>query len=120
MHSVLFYKARAGRDVLLDWIRSLPEADRRIVGEDLRTVQKAFPVGLPVCNNLGGGLWEVRSSLSSKREARLIFFQSSSVKALVVVHGFIKKTRKTPAAELILARRRMNEFQPGHSKKDRP
>jgi phage-related protein len=82
-----------------------------VVGDDLRTVELGFPLGLPLCRNLGSGLWEVRSTLPSKREARLIFFHQSSEGALVVLHAFIKKTRKTPEADLKLAAARKREFE---------
>jgi antitoxin HicB len=49
-----------------------------VIGEDLRAIELGFPLGLPLCRNLGGGLWEVRSTLPTKREARLIFFHQSS------------------------------------------
>ena len=110
-HAVLFYQTPGGNDVVLNWIRSFDASDRRVIGEDLRTVQIGFPLGLPLCRNLGDGLWEVRSALPSKREVRLIFFQSRTPKALVIVHGFIKKTQTTPIADLNLARNRMREFQ---------
>ncbi|AMJ61303.1 type II toxin-antitoxin system RelE/ParE family toxin [Bosea sp. PAMC 26642] len=111
MHNVRFYKTGSGRELVLEWIKSLNLSDRKVIGEDLRMVQIGFPIGLPLCDNLGAGLWEVRSSLPSKREARLIFFHASAYKALVVVHGFIKKTQKTPPADIDLARKRMREFQ---------
>jgi phage-related protein len=57
---------------------------------------------------LGGGLWEVRTTLPSRRIARLIFFIDDG--RIGVVHGFIKKTQKTPTADLELARNRMKEM----------
>jgi phage-related protein len=111
MHRVLFYKTNAGNEVVLDWLRSLDADDRKRIGEDLRVVQLGFPMGKPLCDSLGGGLWEVRSSLPSRREARLLFFHSRAKRALVVVHGFIKKTRTAPAGDIELARRRRREFQ---------
>jgi len=63
---------------------------------------------MPLCRSLGGGLWEVRSTLPSKREARLIFcFQEG---ALVALHAFIKKSRRTPPEDLAVATRRMKEL----------
>lgn len=109
-HAALFYQTPSGREVVLDWIRSFSAEDRKTIGEDLRTVQIGFPLGLPLCRNLGDGLWEVRSSLPSKREVRLIFFQSRAPKALVIVHGFVKKTQTTSAPDMNLARNRMREF----------
>ena len=63
---------------------------------------------MPLCRPLGQGLWEVRSALPSRRIARLLF--SVHEDRIGVVHGFIKKTQKTPADDLELARRRMKEM----------
>jgi phage-related protein len=71
-------------------------------------LQFRWPVGMPLCRSLGDGLWEVRSSLTSNRIARVLFCLTES--RLVALHGFIKKTQKTPAAELELARKRMSEI----------
>jgi phage-related protein len=61
-----------------------------------------------VVRPLSGGLWEVRSDLTSNRIARVLFCFSEG--RLIALHGFIKKTQKTPDAELALARKRMREF----------
>jgi len=86
----------------------LDQADRNIIGQDLMRVQFRWPIGMPLCRPLGDGLWEVRSDLTSNRIARvfLCFAQGE----LVALHGFVKKTQKTPDGELKLARRRMREF----------
>jgi phage-related protein len=75
---------------------------------DLATVQVGWPVGMPLCRSLGAGLWEVRSKLSNGRIARLLLFFAGD--RIGVVHGFIKKTQKTPPAELDLAAKRMKEM----------
>ena len=106
---VVFYRTSGGAEPVLDWIRGLPAEDRRIIGTDLATVQFGWPIGLPLCRPLGGGLWEIRSTLASRRIARLLFFVEGD--RIGVVHGFIKKTQKTPADDLALARRRMKEMQ---------
>lgn len=104
---VRFYRTDAGREPVLDWLRSLDKDDRRAIGLDLVRVQFGWPVGMPLVRSLKDGLWEVRSTLPSSRIARLILcFHEGK---LVVVHGFIKKTQKTPAEDLALARRRMKE-----------
>ena len=91
---VRFYRTEMGTEPVLEWLRGLERGDRRAIGMDLMRVLK-------------DGLWEVRSTLPSNRIARLIlcFHQGT----LVVLHGFIKKTRKTPAEDIALARRRMKE-----------
>jgi phage-related protein len=72
-------------------------------------VQYRWPVGMPLCRSLGEGLWEVRSTLPSSRIARVLF--SVQQGRIVALHGFIKKTQKTSAEDLALARRRSKEFE---------
>lgn len=112
MHLVHFYQTPAGRPVIKEWLRSFDKPDRAVLGEDLKTLQIGFPMGLPLCRSLGRGLWEVRTSLAGNREARMIFFHDAKARALVVVHGFLKKSQKTPKFDLDLAFRRMKEFSP--------
>jgi phage-related protein len=110
MHEVLFYETRSGNKVVLDSIRQLAPHEKKVVGEDLKTVQIGFPMGLPLCRSLGDGLYEMRSSLPSRREFRLIFFFDRSRQVLLVVHALIKKSAKLPKADLDLARQRREEF----------
>ena len=105
---VVFYRSPTGTEPVRDWLRGLPEGDRRAIGADLALVQVGWPVGMPLCRPLSGGLWEVRSDLPSRRIARLLFFVHEN--RIGVVHGFIKKTQKTPPDDLELARKRMQEM----------
>jgi phage-related protein len=98
---VYFYRTSGGVEPVLDWLRSLPSEDRGAIGADLSTVQMGWPIGMPLCRPLGGGLWEVRSSLPSRRIARLLFFAEDG--RIGVVHGFIKKTQTTPPDDIALA-----------------
>jgi phage-related protein len=111
MHHVVFYRTTAGRDTILEWIKQLPPECRKTIGFDLKTVQLGFPMGLPLCRSLGDGLWEVRSSLPNRTEARLVFFQHKQSSNLVVVHAFIKKSQKTPKPDLDLALKRKREIE---------
>jgi phage-related protein len=106
---VFFYRTRAGTEPVRDWLRELPAADRRTIGRDLQRVQTGWPIGMPLCRSLAGGLWELRSNLASDRIARTLFFVHGN--RIGIVHGFIKKTQKTPDAILELARKRMQEMQ---------
>lgn len=110
MFKAVFYKTRNGNEVVRDVIRKLDAADRLIIGEELWLAQNGFPMGMPLCSHLGGGIWELRSSLSTKREFRLLFFHHARLEALVIVNAFVKKSQKTPKAELHLAMRRMREY----------
>ena len=91
-----------------DWLKDLPAEDRRKVGHDLALVQFGWPIGMPLCRSLGEGLWELRTNLSSRRIARVLFFFHEG--NIGVVHGFMKKTQKTPADDIALARTRMKEM----------
>jgi phage-related protein len=105
---VVFYRTRGGSEVVRDWLRSLEERERNAVGLDLMRVQFRWPVGMPLCRAMGDGLWEVRTNLPNNRVARLMFCLAQD--HIVVLHGFIKKTQKTPDDDLNLARRRKKEF----------
>jgi phage-related protein len=99
-----------GKQPVRDFIRGLARDDRRIIGNDIATIEFGWPVGKPICAPLGLGLWEVRSSLTTNRIARVIFTLHEG--QMVLLHGFIKKTQKTPQGELDLARKRMKEVTP--------
>jgi phage-related protein len=105
---VVFYRTRAGTEVVRDWLRGLAKEDRDVIGQDLMRVQYRWPVGMPLCRSLGQGLWEVRSDLSGNRIARV--FMVFTGERIIALHGFVKKTQKTPVAELALALKRKGEF----------
>jgi len=104
---VRFYRTEAGRSPVLDCLRGLNKDDRPAIGLDLMRVQFGWPIGRPLVGSLKDGLWEVRSTLPSRRIARHILCFHDQM--LVALHGFIKKTQKTPADDLALAKRRMKE-----------
>jgi phage-related protein len=104
---VLFYQTRGGAEPVRNWLRSLDDRDQNTIGLDLTRVQFRWPVGMPLCRAMGDGLWEMRTNLPSNRIARLLFCVTGE--RILVLHGFIKKTQKTPDEELTLARRRKKE-----------
>jgi phage-related protein len=106
---LVFWRSVAGREPVREWLKELPRDDKRIIGRDLAKVQFGWPIGLPLCRPLSGGLWEVRSSLASKREARVFFGFHEGL--LIALHAIIKKGRKAPAEDLTLARHRLKEIQ---------
>jgi phage-related protein len=105
---LIFYRVRLGSEPVRDWLKRLPEIERHAIGKDLLRAQWRWPAGMPLCRSLGSGLWEIRTDLPTKRTARVLicFFQDR----LVALHGFIKKTRTTPDADLALARQRQKEL----------
>jgi phage-related protein len=99
---------RSGHVPVREWIRSLDATDRKIIGEDIKDVAFSWPIGMPLVRALGAGLWEVRSSLTQGRIARVLFCIDGG--RMVLLHGFIKKTQKTPQSDLNLALKRKREI----------
>lgn len=105
---LIFFRKATGSEPVREWLKGLPEAERRAVGKDLLRAQWRWPVGMPLCRPMGTGLWEIRTDLPTKRTARVLlcFYRDH----LVALHGFIKKTRATPDEDLALARKRQKEL----------
>lgn len=106
----VFFETPQGTKPVREWLKALPAQDRRIVGNDIATIEYGWPIGMPLCRPLGAGLWEVRSALTGGRIARVLFMNAHGY--MVLLHAFVKKTQKTPPAELDTARKRMKEMKP--------
>ncbi len=104
-----FYRTNAGREPVRDWLKELESEDRKVVGEDIKDVEFSWPIGLPLVRPLGRDLWEVRSSLARGRIARVLFCVEQN--QMVLLHGFMKKTQKTPQQDIDLALKRKREDQ---------
>ena len=104
-----FYALASGRKPVRDWLLELSKDDRRIIGRDIQKVEFGWPLGMPYCRPLGHGLWEVRSDLTGGRIARVIFCIVRG--EMILLHGFEKKTQKTPKADLDLARKRKKDIE---------
>lgn len=104
---VRFFATEAGGEPVRDWLLSLSDEDRLIIGADIKTVEFGWPIGMPTCRPISGrkGLWEVRSTLPGGRIARVLFCIHDGHMALL--HGFEKKTQKTPDHDLNVAAKRM-------------
>ncbi len=101
---VYFFKTANNKQPVRDWLKALPREDKKIIGNDLKTAQFGWPLGMPLIRKLDNDLWEVRSRLH-KRIARVIFTVEGD--RMVLLHSFIKKSQKTPANDLQLAKRRL-------------
>jgi phage-related protein len=97
----VFYCSENGKEPVRDWIKALSPADRKAVGDDIKTVEFGFPVGMPICRFMGKGLYEVRSNISDEQISRVLFCIYKE--QMILLHGFIKKTQKTPKKDLDLA-----------------
>ena len=105
---LVFFRTAAGADPVREWLRSLPVPERHAIGADLLRAQWQWPAGMPLCRPMRNGLWEVRTDLAAKRSARVLICVCE--RRLVALHGFIKKSRATPHADLAIARSRQGEL----------
>ncbi len=104
---VVFFRTSRDNEPVREWLKFLRAEEKQIIGEDIKTVQFGWPLGMPLVRKLEPGLWEVRSSLPSGI-ARVIFGVESNL--MVLLHGFIKKSQKTPLDDLNLARERLAQL----------
>ena len=103
-----FCRSDRGREPVRDFLKSIPKRDRRVIGEDIRTVEYGWPIGMPVCDHLGSKLYEVRST-SGTREYRVLFSVYGA--RMILLHVFVKKTQRTPGHEMTLALERRREME---------
>jgi phage-related protein len=102
-----FYRTKAGGEPVRDWLLGLSRSDRKHIGADIATVEYGWPIGMATCRPLKGGIYEVRTDLAEGRTARVLFgFHEGG---MVLLHGFIKKTQKTPPEDLAFARKLLKE-----------
>lgn len=101
--SVVFWSEINGKEPVRDWLKSLTKNQRKIIGEDIKTVEMGWPIGMPLVKNLGKSIWEVRSSFRGGI-ARVLFKMHEN--QMILLHGFIKKTQKTPTQDFEIALKR--------------
>ena len=111
-----FWKqANGSTEPVRNWLLAMPAEDRKNIGGDIQRVECEWPIGMPLVKAMAGGLFEVRSSLPSNKIARTLFGVDSA--KMILLHGFIKTTQKTPKADLDLARDRWREWKKQSAKK---
>jgi len=101
-----FYKTVRGKMPVREWLKKLPRSTQKAIGDDIRTVEFGWPIGMPVVKPLGNKIWEVRSNLEDGRIARVLFTVYKD--QMILLHGFIKKTKKTPLKDINIAKERIN------------
>lgn len=105
--TVLFYRTENGREPVREWLKSLRFEDKKEIGQDIKTAQFGWPLGMPLIRKLEKDLWEVRSNIKVGI-ARVFFTIDGS--EMLLLHGFVKKSQATPQAELDLARVRRGKY----------
>lgn len=104
---VVFYRTKKNNEPVREWLKELPRSERKIIGEDIKTVQFDWPIGMPLVRKVDVSLWEVRSKIVN-RISRVIFTVYGEF--IVLIHGFIKKSQKIPIKDLRLAKKRLSNL----------
>jgi phage-related protein len=108
--NVVFFRSGSVAEPVREWLKSLPAAHKKIIGEDIKTVQFGWPVGMPLVEKIETDLWETRSRVPDGI-VRVLFTVDRG--RMVLLHGFVKKTQKSPPKELATARARMRQYREG-------
>lgn len=101
---MLFYRSETGNQPVRDWLLDLSPEDRKLIGEDIKTAQFGWPLGMPLIEKIEPGIWEVRSHIRHGI-ARTLFTVKDDL--MVLLHGFIKKSNKIPVEDMRVARQRL-------------
>ncbi|MBN1999433.1 type II toxin-antitoxin system RelE/ParE family toxin [candidate division KSB1 bacterium] len=104
---VVFYKTETGNEPVREWLQALTREEKKVIGEDIKTIQFGWPLGMPLIRKLENDLWEIRSHLKN-RIARVLFTIIDD--HMILLHGFIKKSQKTPKQDIQLARKRIQDM----------
>jgi len=102
-----FFETESGNQPVRDFILECTQEDKKEIGSDIFTVQKRFPLGLPLVEKIDIDLWEIRSHISNG--ICRIFFTICK-ETMVLLHGFVKKSQKIPLKEMKTAKERLAEF----------
>ena len=106
--SVHFFVTSIGKEPVRDWLKEMSRDNRKEIGEDIKLVQFRWPLGMPLVRKMEADLWEVRSKLSNSTIARTFFTVANN--EMILLHGIIKKSEKTPKKDLDLARSRKKQW----------
>jgi phage-related protein len=104
---VYFFETDTNNEPVRQWFQHLSSGDKKRIGEDLKTVQFGWPLGMPLVRHVDGELWETRSKLCGGI-ARVLFVLHGN--KMILIHAFIKKQQKTPKPDLDLAKARVKQL----------
>ena len=105
---VVFYRTETNNEPVRKWLKELPRNERKIIGEDIKTVQFGLPLGMPLVKKIDTELWEIRSKLDNKI-SRVIFTIYNDL--IVLLHGFIKKSKKNSGKGFEFSKKKITNFE---------
>ena len=94
---VRFFRTARGNEPVREWLKALGQIERRMIGEEIKTVQLGWPLGVPLVRKMSKDLWEIRVILP-RRSARVLFTVVGDT--MVLLHAFFKQSQATPSDDL--------------------
>ncbi|WP_063551514.1 type II toxin-antitoxin system RelE/ParE family toxin [Burkholderia territorii] len=94
---VRFFRTARGSEPVREWLKALGQIERRVIGEEIKTVQLGWPLGMPLVWKMSADLWEIRVMLP-QRSARVLFTVVGDT--MVLLHAFFKQSQATPSDDL--------------------
>jgi len=102
MANKVVYDCEEVQDEINSWDKGIRAVYTRIVG----LMEKYGPnVGMPFTKAFGEGLFEIRAKKTGRA-----FFCMKTKEEIVILHAFIKRSRKTPKKDVDLAKKRMKKY----------
>ena len=110
MWEILFYETENGKKVREEFLEELPKKHGARALREIGLLEE-FGTKLtePHVKKIDGKLWELR--IQASPDISRIFYFIPESKKIVLLHGFVKKTKKTPEREKDIARKRMADYQ---------
>lgn len=114
MWEIKLFATASGEEVVADFLDSLPRKHRaKAIWEiELLSIQ-GTALTLPYARHIDGDLWELRVKFAS--DISRIFYFIHTKNQIVLLHGFVKKTDKTPPGEIAIAKTRMADYKERYS-----
>jgi phage-related protein len=111
--TLVFYETAAGNSPVLEFLGELSKVDAVRAARDLNLLQTlGIQLGMPHVRHLEGSeLWELR--IRGRRHHR-IFYVAIHGQRMLLLHGFTKKSEKTPAREIQTATVRLADYRERH------
>jgi phage-related protein len=100
-----FFRTSSGREPVREWLKNQTDENKKSIGGDIATIEWRWPAGYPLVRKLDNNLWEVRTNVTDG-VSRVFFTVWGNY--MILLHGIIKKSNKTPKEDFELAKKRRN------------
>ncbi|MDR0325786.1 MAG: type II toxin-antitoxin system RelE/ParE family toxin [Oscillospiraceae bacterium] len=110
MWNVILYEKEDGTKPVKEFLDALPSKHRAKVVWEIELLEEAgLSLGMPYVRHIKDKLWELRIKFAS--DISRVFYFVPSGNTIVLLHGFVKKSQKTPKNEISIAETYLSDFE---------